>query len=296
VTQFVSSVLDLYPHVFTKLNKAQELAQSFVIDMAKIDTNELPAGSVQRALFVNDRIRWPLVKVITETRNTNFIRHMITHLSVVLLVIRKSTNRDVGHLKKVAGTTGEDSGYTNPPEWNEYEIFMDEVVTSILSKLLQLIVDERVDQDVIALLADIQFESGKYAKSLQYYLESYQKRTIPETVISRCIACLENMQEYTAAFVMHQMISDSGYDKRMVNNLSHLNGIQTKWLPYLWDMSYIELMVYLTHQRGETSKEKLLTQHVQRTEMNVSNNVQVKKQFEEQLWFEFLDKLLELVY
>jgi hypothetical protein len=269
---------------------AQDLVQSLIIDMPSLEEVNGQLAPNEHKRFINDHIRWTYIKILLETTNVEFLKQVVSQMSFVLLLMRKITSRELGHLRQLS--TGDES--ISIPSWIGYERFIDDVVSVILERVLHRIVElnDSSDHDVVAQYADFMFEENRYDQSLKCYIESYRDRIMPEGVINRCISCLESMQNYTAAFVMRQKITDHGYDKRMVTNLSQFNGIQSKWLPYLWDMAYIELVVYLTHQKGDNEKQKLLTQHVQRTEMNVNNNVGFRKQFADQLWKEFLDKLL----
>ncbi|KAG2383513.1 hypothetical protein C9374_004184 [Naegleria lovaniensis] len=174
-------------------------------------------------------------------------------------------------------------------------------------------------------LADIYFEKGKYKRALELYLECGESnfphfyRPNNEEVVDRMVRCLVELGEYTAAAVLHQfihstydnemdtqtqrthVISDSssfstssmrvGYTKEIIDNLFEANGLNERWLLFFYDLSYLEMVVHVAHQKGEFNKEDLMIQHIQRSEMNSNNKTEHRKEYIQQMKETFLRKL-----
>lgn len=172
-------------------------------------------------------------------------------------------------------------------------------------------------------LADIYFEKGKYKRALELYLECgasnfpHFYRPNNEEVVDRMVRCLIELGEYTAAAVLHQFIHSTydnemdtqtqrthvlsditsfstlraGYTKEIIDNLYEANGLNERWLLFFYDLSYLELVVHVAHQKGEFNKEDLMIQHIQRSEMNSNNKTEHRKEYIQQMKETFLRKL-----
>jgi hypothetical protein len=176
------------------------------------------------------------------------------------------------------------------------------------------------------LLGDIHFERKLFSKALRYYMLIGQElldrnpSLTSDVLLSlyscstllRMVHCLNMMGEYTAAAVFHQFVPIStqqqqqqnnneqfhdpaqpkilGFDKRMIMDLNNFNELDRKWLLYFWDLSYVELLTYIEHNKTDSENEKLLLQHLQRSEMNMNNSI-LKTQFIEHLKIDFMNKL-----
>ncbi|EFC50323.1 predicted protein [Naegleria gruberi] len=171
-------------------------------------------------------------------------------------------------------------------------------------------------------LADVYFEKGKFRRALELYLECGEMsfphfyKPSNEEVVERMFRCLVELGEYTAAAVLHQfvhstydneiesqsrthVISDNfintnnriGYTKEIIDNLYESNGLNERWLLYFYDLSYLELVVHVAHQKGEFSKEDLIIQHIQRSEINSNNKTEHRKEYIQAMKETFLRRL-----
>lgn len=215
--------------------------------------------------------------------------------------------------------------------WKGKEREIDEMVADMLKSLLKQIIHKHSDelcnstncQYYYFVLGDLYFERKQYVKALQYYLQTSQElldhdanaqkilSIYTTSVLHPMVHCLNMMGEYTAAAALHQFLpiasavenaavspsneSSSGrilgYDKRMYENLKLFNYLDKKWLLYFWDLSYIELLRYIEHDKPDSNNEKLLLHHIQRVEMNTNNLPALRKQYIEELQLNLLQKL-----
>jgi len=215
--------------------------------------------------------------------------------------------------------------------WKGKEREIDEMVSNMLKSLLKQLIDKHSDQLCNStncqyyyfVLGDLYFERKQYVKALQYYLQISQElldrginvqkilSIYTTSVLHPMVHCLNMMGEYTAAAALHQFLpiassienaaislsneSSSGrilgYDKRMYENLKLFNHLDKKWLLYFWDLSYIELLRFIEHDKPDSNNEKLLLQHIQRVEMNTNNLPALRKQYVEKLQLHLLQKL-----
>ncbi|KAL0481337.1 integrator complex subunit INTS8 [Acrasis kona] len=162
----------------------------------------------------------------------------------------------------------------------------------LVSRVIQL-----DPQDVMfdALMGDLYYDRAKYKECVLHVLKN-KPIVFSDVVLKKCMNCLEALGQHTASVAMHQITvgddpSSGGFDKKVFNNVNHLNGLQDEWLPYFWDMCYVELLIHVAHQRGEVEKERMLLSHLQRNEMNMNNSAALRKQFTESLKEEFIEKL-----
>ena len=218
------------------------------------------------------------------------------------------------------------------PVWKGQERMIDDAVHDMLKYVLQQLVDHYSDELCSEVsnghyyyftLGDLCFEKKQFTQCLKHYLQIGQElldrdRT-PQQVFAiysahalhPMIHSLSMLGEYTAAFALHQFLpivtsntaqqQDNpeprilGYDKRAFTELRAFNEVDKKWLLYFWDLTYIELLVFIEHEKSDNENEKLLLQHIQRKEMNTNNPPAVRRIFVERLQLELLQKLYEHV-
>ena len=211
------------------------------------------------------------------------------------------------------------------------EKFVEDTLVIMLQHILERVItlQEQSQQKQISTfylfkicLADLYFEKGKFRKALELYLEcgeanfpQFYKPT-NEEVIERMVRCLMELGEYTASAVLHQFIHSTydneldsqsrahllgensfasnsrvGYTKEVIDSLYETSGLNERWLLYFYDLSYLELVVHIAHQKGEYNKEELMIQHIQRSEMNNNNKTEHRKEYILQMKENFLRKL-----
>jgi hypothetical protein len=130
-----------------------------------------------------------------------------------------------------------------------------EILLKLKNVLISNSVEIRNEQFSIFLLClgDLYFMENDYNNCLRFYLDAVRilkKESLSDFILKRMFYCLNALNLFTAGAVVYQFLN-LPYDQQLLKNLKSLDRI---WLPYFYDLNYLEIFYFQGSQKDLISK------------------------------------------
>jgi hypothetical protein len=161
-----------------------------------------------------------------------------------------------------------------------------EILLKLKNVLISNSVEIRNEQFSIFLLClgDLYFMENDYNNCLRFYLDAVRilkKESLSDFILKRMFYCLNALNLFTAGAVVYQFLN-LPYDQQLLKNLKSLDRI---WLPYFYDLNYLEIFYF------QGSQKDLISKLMSRVEINKNNSSQKYQQFIQNLREKFFQRL-----
>eukprot|EP01080_Neovahlkampfia_damariscottae_P003110 gene3110-5280_t len=252
------------------------LISSFFVDFTKLNANDI--DSWYKFLFkickkenddfvskMNDEFFFILISNENYSEMIKF-SSFLGYSLYSLLIFQKDSIENFTNFKNLASFTFNENSLIAPSpnlSWvssddiNEGKKNLMFMLKETLLKLNNLVLVNSIknlskEQISILLfsLGDLFFFENDFKSCLKFYLKSINFLKIEnlkqyDLILKRVYHCLNALNLYTAGAVVYQFLN-LNYDQNLLMNLKSLDRI---WLPYFYDLNYLEIFLYFESQK-----------------------------------------------